>query len=45
MKVRVIRFWYDDKDGRQVRKHLVTTLIDQEKYAWEELVFLFRCLQ
>jgi hypothetical protein len=41
MKVRVIRFWYDDKDGRQVRKHLVTTLIDQEKYAWEELVSLY----
>ena len=41
MKVRIIRFWYDDKDGKQVRKHLVTTLIDQEKYDWKELVSLY----
>ncbi len=41
MKVRIIRFWYTDKDGKQKRKHLVTTLLDQEKYGWEELVSLY----
>lgn len=41
MKVRVIRFWFTDKDGKQKRKHLVTTLLDYKKYGWEELVSLY----
>lgn len=41
MKVRVIRFWYTDKDGKQKRKHLVTTLLDNKKYGWEDLVSLY----
>ena len=40
-EVRIIRFWYNDKDGKQVRKHLVTTLLDQKKYGWKELVSLY----
>lgn len=41
MKIRIIRFWYTDKDGKQKRKHLVTTLLDHKKYGWEELVSLY----
>ncbi len=41
MKVRIIRFWYTDKDGKQKRKHLVTTLLDTKKYGWKELVCLY----
>ncbi len=41
MRVRVIRFWYTDKDGKQIRKHLVTTLLDQQEYPWEDLVSLY----
>lgn len=41
MKVRIIRFWYTDKDGKQKRKHLVTTLLDHKKYGWSELVSLY----
>ena len=41
MEVRIIRFWYTDKDGKQKRKHLVTTLLDSKKYGWEELVSLY----
>jgi len=32
---------YEDKAGKLVRKHLVTTLLDAEKYPWEELVSLY----
>jgi len=41
LEVRIIRFWYTDKDGKQKRKHLVTTLTDHNKYSWEELVALY----
>lgn len=41
MKIRIIRFWYTDKNGKQKRKHLVTTLLDDKKYGWEELVCLY----
>jgi len=39
--IRVIRFWYKNKEGKQCRKHLVTTLLDTDKYGWEELVILY----
>lgn len=39
--MRIIRFWYTNKEGKQCRKHLVTTLLDTEKYGWEELVALY----
>ena len=41
LEIRIIRFWYEDKAGKLVRKHLVTTLLDAEKYPWEELVSLY----
>ena len=41
MKIRIIRFWYTDKDGKQKRKHLVTTLLDHKKHGWKELVSLY----
>jgi len=41
LEIRIIRFWYEDKAGKLIRKHLVTTLLDAEKYPWEELVSLY----
>lgn len=41
MKMRIIRFWYTGKDGKQKRKHLVTTLLDHVKYGWKDLVALY----
>lgn len=41
MRVRIVRFWYTDKAGKQIRKHLVTTLLDQQKYPWRDLVCLY----
>ena len=41
MQMRVIRFWYTNKEGKQCKKHLVTTLLDVDQYPWEELVALY----
>jgi len=41
LEIRIIRFWYKNKAGKLIRKHLVTTLLDAEKYPWEELVSLY----
>ena len=41
LEIRIIRFWYKDKAGKLIRKHLVTTLLDTEKHPWEELVSLY----
>ena len=41
LEIRIIRFWYENKAGKLIRKHLVTTLLDAEKYPWEELVSLY----
>lgn len=41
MEVRIIRFWYRNKDGKLCKKHLVTTLLDTKKYPWKELVSLY----
>lgn len=40
-EMRIIRFWYQNKEGKHCRKHLVTTLLDTEEYPWEELVSLY----
>ena len=41
LEIRIIRFWYENKAGKLIRKHLVTTLLDAEKHPWEELVSLY----
>lgn len=41
MEMRIIRFWYKNKEGKLCRKHLVTTLLDTKEYPWEELVSLY----
>lgn len=41
VEIRIIRFWYEDKEGKLIRKHLVTTLLDSEKHPWEDLVALY----
>lgn len=41
IEVRIIRFYYTNKEGKQCRKHLVTSLLDTEQYPWEELVLLY----
>ena len=40
-EMRIIRFWYKNKEGKLRRKHLVTTLLDTLEYPWEELVSLY----
>jgi len=41
LEILIIRFWYKNKAGKLIRKHLVTTLLDAEKHPWEELVSLY----
>lgn len=41
MNIRLIRFYYVDRDGKKRRMVLATTLIDHEKYPWEELAAIY----
>lgn len=41
MQVRLIRFYFEDRDGKQRRMVLATTLLDHEKYDWTELAALY----
>jgi hypothetical protein len=40
MEVRLIRFWFEDRNGKKRRMVLATTLIDHEIYDWIELAAL-----
>ncbi len=40
-EVRLIRFYFEDRDGKKRRMVLSTTLIDHEKYDWTELAALY----
>lgn len=41
MQVRLIRFHFEDRDGKKRRMVLATTLTDHEKYDWLELAALY----
>ena len=41
MEVRLIRFHYEDRDGKKCRMVLATTLTDHEKYDWTELAAIY----
>lgn len=41
MEVRLIRFWFEDRDGKKRRMVLATTLTDHETYDWIELAALY----
>lgn len=41
LEVRLIRFWFEDRDGKKRRMVLATTLIDHETYEWSELAALY----
>ncbi len=41
MEVRLIRFYFEDRDGKKRRMVLATTLIDHEKYDWIELAAIY----
>jgi len=41
MEVRLIRFHFEDRDGKKRRMVLVTTLTDHEKYDWQELAAIY----
>lgn len=41
LEVRLIRFWYEDRDGKKRRMVLATTLLDADKYEWIELAALY----
>ena len=41
MTVRLIRFWFEDRDGKKRRMVLATTLLDAEKYEWIELAAIY----
>ncbi len=41
MEVRLIRFYFEDRDGKKRRMVLATTLTEHEKYDWQELAALY----
>jgi hypothetical protein len=41
LEVRLIRFYYEDRDGKKRRMVLATTLTDPEKYDWQELAAIY----
>jgi hypothetical protein len=41
MEVRLIRFYFEDRDGKKRRMVLATTLTDHGKYDWLELAALY----
>jgi hypothetical protein len=41
LEVRLIRFYYEDRDGKKRRMVLATTLRDSEKYDWQELAAIY----
>jgi len=41
MEVRLIRFYFEDRDGKKRRMVLATTLTDSTKYDWLELAALY----
>lgn len=41
MEIRLIRFWFEDRNGKKRRMVLATTLIDHEIYDWIELAALY----
>lgn len=41
MEVRLIRFWFEDRDGKKRRMVLATTLTDHATYDWLELAALY----
>ena len=41
MNIRLIRFWYEDRDGKKRRMVLATTLLDTEGYEWDELAAIY----
>jgi hypothetical protein len=41
MEIRLIRFYFEDRDGKKRRMVLATTLLDEEKYDWQELAAIY----
>lgn len=41
MEVRLIRFYFEDRDGKKRRMVLVTTMTDHDKYDWLELAAIY----
>ncbi len=41
MEIRLIRFYFEDRDGKKRRMLLATTLTDHEKYDWQELAAIY----
>jgi hypothetical protein len=41
MEIRLIRFYFEDRDGKKRRMVLATTLLDHVKYDWEELAAIY----
>ena len=41
LEVRLIRFYFEDRDGKKRRMVLSTTLLDHVKYDWQELAALY----
>lgn len=39
--IRLIRFYYQDRDGKKRRMVLATTLMDSAKYDWQELAAIY----
>ena len=41
MSIRLIRFWFKDRDGKKRRMVLATTLLDAQRYQWDDLAAIY----
>lgn len=41
LNIRLMWFWYEDRDGKKRRMVLATTLLDVERYQWDELAAIY----
>lgn len=41
LNIRLIRFWFEDRDGKKRRMVLATTLLDPDRYDWKELAAIY----
>lgn len=41
LNIRLIRFWFEDRDGKKRRMVLATTLLDAQRYEWDELAAIY----
>ena len=41
LNIRLIRFWFEDRDGKKRRMVLATTLLEADRHEWSELAAIY----